>query len=245
MKDFNGIESSILVKNRPIKEYYDDNANYWLEAREGSPYSIRIKNNTWGRKLIIVSVDGINVITGQPAEKLPKDGYVVNGNSPLIIEGWRTSDSTVKEFIFTFNKNKSYAVKLGQGKENLGVIGILAYDEYYISYTTTTIPLKSSNPYYTEPYYTVTCANTGNISNPTCYYNSIENIKNIDFQAGTAKGKEVNSPISEVYFTPGSLFSEHIYYYDSYDNLKKRGIIPEQKHELPKPFTQSKYCPDL
>jgi hypothetical protein len=66
----------------------------------------------------------------------------------------------------------------------------------------------------------------------------------VDFQAGTAKGKEVDSKVTSTYFNPGRLLTEQTFYYDSYDNLKKRGIITERK-TMPQPFTNSKYCPDL
>ena len=253
MRDF-FIESSILVNDRPIKEYRDENNLTWTEARDGSAYSIKIKNNAYGRKLIIISVDGINVITGEPATKGPQDGYILDGFSPLTISGWRVSDSKVKEFMFSFNKEKAYAVKLGQGKENLGVIGILVYDEQYTIKTPYTMSSTSwdsntsGNPNYrsagnkssTAEY---GCSEVKTSSMPTLSSCSLGFFD--EFQAGTAKGQELHAPVVTVEFKPGNLVSEHTFYYDSYSNLQKRGIIKKEIPGLPKPFSTTKYCPDL
>ena len=128
----------ILVNGKPVKIFTDPQGQSWVEAREGSIYEVEVKNNSYNRVLCVASIDGINVISGEEADLQPKDGYIINPYSSLKIKGWRISDDKVKEFLFTFNKDKSYAVKLGAGKANLGVIGIAIFDEYKIiptSYT--------------------------------------------------------------------------------------------------------------
>jgi len=250
MKDLY-VESMILVNNRPITEYRGENASVWIEARENSAYSIKLKSTDWGRKLVVISVDGINVITGEPAVEEPKDGYILPSRSPLTIEGWRTGNKSVKEFIFTFNKDKSYSARLGKGKENLGVIGILIYSEVlpYLS-NTFTAPIfrgdimggyKGTGDNIEYPY-KVTCQSMGGLSY-SCN-DAPMSIPSVKFQAGTAKGKEIESHVTEVSFIAGNLESKYIYYYDSMDNLKKRGIVVEKKQGLPQPFA-TKYCPDI
>jgi hypothetical protein len=250
------IEAQICVRGRPIKEYSDPSGNVWIEAREGSAYSIRVKNNEWWRKLVVVSVDGINVITGRPAEEKPEDGYVVSGFNSLNVEGWRTGNDSVKEFLFTFDKKKSYSVRLGEGKANLGVIGILVWSErqYPITYS-------NSDSYYTMPNATpyngdplpwqtpiITCSAHDKMKDVRvrhCDTSYSVQTTSLDFQAGTAKGKEIDSQVTETSFFADRLEHRLTYYYDSYRNLVERGVIRQEKQKLPQPFKPSRYCPDI
>lgn len=230
-------EVRILVNGKPIHQYRDYSGNVWVEAHEGSSYSIEVKNNSYGRKLCVISVDGINVITGEPAEMKPKDGYVVDRYIPLQIEGWRISDSKVKEFVFTFNKNKSYACKLGEGKENLGVIGVLVYDEkppvwYYNK------ELRSIDSIYKTSYDSGTPCLNDYVSVNCC-------ASSIEMQAGTAKGKELQSFVTTTTFEESGSYQMYSIYYNSRAELLKAGIIKEKEHTLPQPFKPTKYCKDI
>lgn len=269
---YNATTVRILVNGKPIKIYTDSEGHSWIEAKEGSKYQIEVKNNSYNRVLCVTSVDGINVISGEEAEINSENGYIINPYSSLKIEGWRISDDKVKEFLFTYNKDKAYSVKLGAGKANLGVIGVAIFEEKpNYTYTTT----SSWTPTIIWNNYTNTTLGSGTMrglgistnncfsadaksgyigsSEVNCYsaqsadLNSIETnslqSKSIDFKAGTAKGKERDSKVTEVSFIPGSLIQTHEIYYDSYDNLVKRGIISTNK--MPKPFKNTKYCKDI
>lgn len=188
-----------------------------------------MKNKSYQRKLCIVSVDGINVITGKEAVVAPEDGYIVDGYNTLKIDGWRISDFQVKEFLFTYNKNKSYAVKLG-AKDNLGVIGFAFYSELQ-SIANTTVYLSASC--ITDDYWTSQCSVTTNCC-----------VTTDDFKASTAKGKAVDSRVADAKFNTEALQCTDQIYYDTRENLIKRGIIVVEK-SLPKPFKNSQYCPDV
>jgi len=262
----------ILVNGKPVKIFTDPQGQSWVEAREGSKYQIEVKNNSMFRVLCVASIDGINVISGEEASLEPENGYVINPFSSLKIDGWRISDDSVKEFLFTYDKSKSYSVKLGAGAKNLGVIGIAVFEEKikppswtYTSTGTWNNPVKYSDNYFGG--YTTTngdmlkglepsafCsvdvnAQSGYISDSGISVNSCsisepsKATRSVDFHAGTAKGKERESKVTEVSFEAGSLIQSHTIYYDSYDHLVKRGIINENK--MPQPFKQSKYCKDI
>lgn len=259
------LQTKVLVNNKPIKTYYDEEGRCWVEARNGSTYSIQVKNTSNKSVLAVISVDGINVISGEQAEVKEENGYIIRPYSILDIEGWRISNEKVKKFIFTFNKEKSYSVKLGAGKQNLGVIGFAFFKEKpVITYRTST---TFTFPQYSDYMDTgkgiwdssgdMTISNsTGDIDSATVYSCNVENLsdtvkdcnvrkmKSVDFAAGTGKGKAVNSSVVEVPFESDGLLGTHAIYYDSYKNLKKRGIL-DKRQEFPHPFKKSRYCPDV
>ncbi len=117
---------SVLVNGHACKQYTHD-GKIFIEAKDGSEYEIKIKNPHWFRVMAVVTVDGLNVISGK--EDLDNGGgYIISGNSSLTIKGFRHSNESVGAFKFT-NKNSSYTKEQGNGTANVGVIGILLYNE--------------------------------------------------------------------------------------------------------------------
>jgi hypothetical protein len=258
----------ILINGKPVKIFTDGQGQSWVEAREGSKYQIEVKNNSANRVLCITSIDGINILSGEEASLEPDNGYVINPFSSLKVDGWRISDDKVKEFLFTFDKSKSYSVKLGAGAKNLGVIGIAIFEEkkYEIPWTfdstgTTkwaqpswiTYTADSTGDHYGGMEFNSSSGyiNSAGVTLTSCFASSIEQptksttlrSMDVDFKAGTAKGKELDSKCTTVGFQAGSLIQTHSIYYDSFDNLVKRGIITENK--MPQPFKTTKYCKDI
>lgn len=122
-------EVEILVNGKPVKKYSHDGKTY-IQANKGSEYSIKIKNDSYQRRMFVVSVDGINVVNGKPAGSTPF-GYVLNGYSSYEVAGFRTSNDEVHPFKFN-DKQKSYAAKseeTGGDISNCGVIGVQVYEE--------------------------------------------------------------------------------------------------------------------
>lgn len=123
------IDVEILVNGKPVKKFSHEGKTY-IQANRGSAYSIKIKNNSRKRRMFIVSVDGINVVNGQPAGK-SNIGYVLNGYTSYDVAGFRTSNEEVHPFKFN-DKAKSYAAKSDETNgdvSNCGAIGVQVYDE--------------------------------------------------------------------------------------------------------------------
>jgi len=118
-------EVEILVNGNSIKEYFHDGKTY-IEGKKGSKFSIKLRNNSWSRKLFVPTVDGLSVMDGKEADH-NSSGYILDGYNSMTIDGWRTSDKEVAEFFFSSPKD-SYGVRTGKGK-NLGVIGVAVFDE--------------------------------------------------------------------------------------------------------------------
>jgi len=123
-------ELQVLVNGRPVKETTFQ-GNTFIEARRGTQYTLKLKNNTHRRALAVFSVDGIDVLRGKKAEETGS-GYIVDSYSQIEIKGFRVDDENVSAFRFD-DKKESYANKVGaktsNGKiekttNNCGVIGV-------------------------------------------------------------------------------------------------------------------------
>jgi hypothetical protein len=83
-------------------------------------------NRTGGRVLTVLSVDGVNAITGATAST-NQSGYVLSPWESAEIAGWRKSDDEIAQFNFT-SLPDSYAARTGR-PANVGVIGVAVFTE--------------------------------------------------------------------------------------------------------------------
>ena len=103
---------------------------YWHEGRAyvagkpGNEYQIALRNRLGEDLLAVVSVDGVNVITGEAAHP-SQSGYVLSPRGKMQIHGWRRSLSQTAAFYFTALPD-SYAARTGR-PDNVGVIGVALF----------------------------------------------------------------------------------------------------------------------
>jgi hypothetical protein len=97
---------------------------WYVAGRTGKEYEVRIRNNTGGDLLAVVSVDGVNVVTGETAAT-SQGGYVVGAGQLLRIEGWRKNLLRVAAFYFT-EHGDAYATRTGR-PDDVGVIGVAVF----------------------------------------------------------------------------------------------------------------------
>ena len=98
----------------------------YVAGRPGARYGITIRNLRRERILVVMSVDGINVLNGQTAG-WNQDGYVLGPLGAGQIAGWRKSDREIAAFEFTAPAD-SYASRTGRPLD-LGVIGVAVFSE--------------------------------------------------------------------------------------------------------------------
>lgn len=122
-------EVQILVSGKPTKQHYH-NGQYWVEAQKGTEYTVKVKNNTAGRIMAIVSIDGICVISGEAAST-DSSGYIVNAFRSSEIKGFRVSDTEVNAFEFGDIRDSYAALSAAKdvSAKNCGVIGVRVYKE--------------------------------------------------------------------------------------------------------------------
>ena len=148
----NGIGLSVCVNGRPTKEY-TRNGNSFIEARNGTNYTIKIKNDNAYKVMAVLSVDGLDVITGKAAEESNK-GYILDAYSNVEIKGYRISDQNSAAFVFT-SKGKSYVQNATSDARNSGVIGVRVFKEKYkapVPQSPTVIHHYHPQPYYVYPW---------------------------------------------------------------------------------------------
>ena len=105
---------------------YTHEGRRYVVGKPGNEYAIRVHNSAGGRALAVMSVDGVNVITGDTASP-SQSGYVLDAHGSFEIAGWRTSQSRTAAFFFTTLAN-SYATRTGR-PDNVGVIGVAVFRE--------------------------------------------------------------------------------------------------------------------
>lgn len=98
----------------------------YIEGQPGHRYAVVLQNLTGERVLAVVSVDGVNAISGQTAGS-QQSGYVLGPWQRMEVRGWRKNLAEVAEFQFT-SLGDSYAARTGR-PGNVGVIGVAAFRE--------------------------------------------------------------------------------------------------------------------
>ncbi|UNK48815.1 hypothetical protein MNR01_13855 [Lysobacter sp. S4-A87] len=98
----------------------------WIAGTPGHRYSVRLANTSGRRVLVVLSVDGVNAVSGQTAHP-SQTGYVLAPWQTMEVEGWRKSLDQVAQFVFT-DLPDSYAARTGR-PDNVGVIGVAVFEE--------------------------------------------------------------------------------------------------------------------
>ena len=98
----------------------------YIAGQPGHRFSVTLSNRTGERVLAVLSVDGVNAISGQTAAA-SQAGYVLDAWQQVEVRGWRKSYSDIAEFYFT-DLPDSYAARTGR-PDNVGVIGLAAFRE--------------------------------------------------------------------------------------------------------------------
>ncbi len=105
---------------------YRHRGDTWLPGIPGHRYAVRLANTSGERVLVVLSVDGVNAVSGEDADPA-QAGYVLAPWQSTEIAGWRKSLDDVAQFYFT-DLPDSYAARTGR-PDNVGVIGIAVFAE--------------------------------------------------------------------------------------------------------------------
>jgi len=225
---------------------------YYVAGIPGHRYGVQLRNRIGARVLAVMSVDGVNVVSGATASP-DQDGYVLDPYQFTEIDGWRKSMNEVADFNFT-SLSRSYAAKTGR-PDNVGVIGVAVFREKP--------PVvreradKITQPGYAEPLRERAqtpasepapaardSAMAGAAKSEVDTRSANSAMAKPTESLGTGHGQREESVISYTHFeressTPNEIDSV---WYDSYSNLVSRGII-EVPHREPTPFPNS-FVPD-
>jgi len=105
---------------------YAAGGQLYVAGTPGHRYSVRLTNRSGGRVLAVLSVDGVNAVSGQTASP-DQTGYVLDAWQSTEVAGWRKNLDEIAQFNFTALPN-SYAARTGR-PANVGVIGVAVFAE--------------------------------------------------------------------------------------------------------------------
>jgi hypothetical protein len=208
------------ASGRAIPVHVSDGRHY-VVGKPGKEYAIRIRNRVHEDLLAVVSVDGVNAVTGETAST-DQGGYILGPARTFEVRGWRKSLERVAAFYFS-RLDESYAARTGR-PEHVGVIGVALFKR------------KPEVPLY-EP--------ESRSRNEAPAPSAAEKRKDSAQSAlGTGQGRSETSIVRYAQFERASEIPDEtiVIYYDSYDNLVARGVLPSQRRE-PQPFPAG-FVPD-
>ena len=121
----------ILVDGSPQPQYAHA-GRWYVEARKGREYAIRLRNPYPVRVAVALSVDGLNTIDARETTAAAARKWVIGPYETMVISGWQTSQTVARQFEFT-TEDKSYGQALGK-TANLGMISAVFFKERVVSY---------------------------------------------------------------------------------------------------------------
>jgi hypothetical protein len=105
---------------------YQFEGRTYVVGKPGNEYALSLRNQSGERVMVVGSVDGVNIITGETASP-QQSGYVLAPGQFAEITGWRKSMANTAAFYFTEHDN-SYAARTGRPND-VGVIGVAVFRE--------------------------------------------------------------------------------------------------------------------
>lgn len=101
--------------------------DYYVAGRAGERYELIYTNRSNRFYEVVATVDGLDVLTGQPGS-VRNEGYLLRPGERLVIDGFRKNDREVAAFRFS-NKDRAYANNTPAGDaRNVGVIGSALFE---------------------------------------------------------------------------------------------------------------------
>lgn len=219
---------------------YASSGRRYSPGTPGTRYAIRLSNRTDERLLVVLSVDGVNAITGDTAG-VGQTGYVLGPWETAEIAGWRKSDDRIAAFEFT-SLGDSYAARTGR-PAHVGVVGAAVFREVMPP------PLVSAAP--ADPLVSPSPAPTWlapQPRSPAADAAAPAAESRARAKLGTGHGASEWSPIARTDFRRRTPRPEQMLevLYDSQANLIAAGVMPRAVAVVPRAFPESRigYVPD-
>ncbi len=197
----------------------------YVVGQPGNEYAVRIRNCSGRRVLAVVSVDGVNVVTGETAAP-DQSGYVIEPYGYVNIEGWRKDLNRTAAFYFS-DPRDAYATRTGR-PDDLGVIGVAVFRERERQ-----VQPRSAELYRATP--------SGSRQESAADMQTKGRASESDAAAapalGTGHGRREWSPVREVDFERASSRPDQrvVIRYDRHENLVAMGVLPRPSSSWPDP----------
>lgn len=207
----------------------------YIAGQPGHRFAVTMQNLSGERVLAVLSVDGVNAISGQTAGA-SQAGYVLEPWQRVEIRGWRKSYADIAEFYFT-DLPDSYAARTGR-PDNVGVIGVAAFRERRLQ----AMPYSPSAPMIGEAGKAMaerSAADAAGSSNESrARQDGASAPSAMAQQIGTGHGQRRYDPVGQTQFERDSTRPNQriALFYDSFEALAARGIIRTRSYGQPEPF---------
>ena len=235
---------------------YVQDGKLYVPGTPGHRYAVRLSNRTGARVLAVLSVDGVNAVSGETASA-NQSGYVLDAWESTEINGWRKNLNEIAQFNFTSLPN-SYAAQTGRPR-NVGVIGVAVYTERNDRWIArqdierAPPPAPASRPWAKESESRDESAAESlagaakSTANGSRADSAPARRQSQRERLGTGHGDREYSHVGTTRFERASTLPAETLaiWYDSYRNLAARGIIPRRPiaSREPNPFPNS-FVPD-
>lgn len=205
----------------------------YVAGTPGHRYAVRLSNLSGARVLAVLSVDGVNAVSGETANT-DQAGYVLDPWQTTDITGWRKSVGEVAQFNFTALPD-SYAARTGR-PDNVGVIGVAVFTERVPAWRKR-LQMDASQAPVPAPPAAMERADPASAGAPAA--RKTEALAQREERLGTGHGAREESPVTRVRFERASRHPAEslAIWYDSLANLVARGIVPAAPLAgIPQPF---------
>ena len=215
-----------------LENYFNRNQTY-VAGRPGHRYSVVLQNQTGERVLAVLSVDGVNAVSGQTASA-SQTGYVLAPYQRMEIRGWRKSMQDVAQFRFT-DLPDSYAARTGR-PDNVGVIGVAVFRERryqaYNQYEEDEGYQGRDDRYASKASERNQAGAASDAATPAPAMKRSMAEAQLRQELGTEHGERRYDPARHTTFERESAHPNQVskIFYDSYDALVTRGIIREYRY---------------
>ena len=241
-----------------VIEVHHKGGRAYVAGEPGHRYAVMMQNRTGERVMAVLSVDGVNAVTGQTADP-HQGGYVLGPYERAEINGWRKSMSEVAQFVFSAPE-WSYAARTGR-PQNVGVIGIAVFRERAPIYVPPAPPIYRDDDWRRKNAQAPSAANeaeamaqrgqparsAGATADAAVPYAKRERSADFASELGTAHGQREWSQVNTTQFERRSSRPDEVVevQYDTWEHLVDRGVIrqPRWGREEPRAFAGG-FVPD-
>ncbi|MES2993891.1 MAG: hypothetical protein V4844_20880 [Pseudomonadota bacterium] len=213
----------------------------WVAGRPGTRYAVRLSNRSRERVLVVLSVDGVNAVSGETASTA-QTGYVLAPYQTTEITGWRKSLTEAAAFYFTALPD-SYAARTDR-PDNVGVIGAAVFREKRPEPLALPAPSYDATPAARVGAAAADSSNASRPASPAAPESTAKATR--EERLGTGHGEREYAPTVRTAFERAGERPNEVLRirYDSVDNLVALGVIRPRRPAPAEPEPFPAFVPD-
>lgn len=109
-------------------DHYEAGNDFFVIGSPGASYGLKLENRTNRRMEVVISVDGLDLLDGQPAS-VKKSGYIIPAKSSVLVRGMRVGGKLYSLEFGAVSQARASTAFGQKGARNVGVVGMACYEE--------------------------------------------------------------------------------------------------------------------